>query len=79
METSDDEIIDIYRGLWKIDFSKRIRSLGEIKKILAGTKKAEKHHENLTNEQARNPAYLLALRAFFQSFYCKSQEEQTLQ
>ena len=72
METSDDEIIDMYRGLWRIeesfkvtkselearpvyvwtkehiethfgrvtdiDFGKRIRTLGEIKKVLAKTK-----------------------------------------
>lgn len=48
----DEVLKDIGKNM-DIDFGKRIRTLGEIKKILAKTKKAEKHHENLTNQKTR--------------------------
>ncbi len=48
----DEVLKDIGKNM-VIDFGKRIRTLGEIKKILAKTKKAEKHHENLTNQKTR--------------------------
>lgn len=34
-----DDVLEVIGSIFKIDFSKRVRSLGEIKKILAATKK----------------------------------------
>lgn len=43
-----DEVLKEIGVVTGIDFSKRIRTLGEIKKILADTKKAKIPHENMT-------------------------------
>lgn len=43
-----DDILKDMGSVYGIDFSKRIRNLGEIKKILAATKKQKIRYENLT-------------------------------
>jgi transposase len=43
-----DEVLNDIGSVFQIDFSKRIRSLGEIKKIIAVTKKAQNRNQCLT-------------------------------
>lgn len=43
-----DEVLKDIGNATDIDFSKRIQTLGEIKKVLADTKKQKIYHENLT-------------------------------
>ena len=47
----DEVLKDIGKNM-DIDFGKRIRTLGEIKNF-GKDQKAEKHHENLTNQKTR--------------------------
>ena len=48
-----DEVLKDIGKNKDIDFEKRIRTLGEIKKIWQRPKKQKKHHENLTNQKTR--------------------------
>ena len=48
----DEVLKDIGKNM-DIDFEKRIRTLGEIKKFWQRPKKQKKHHENLTNQKTR--------------------------
>ena len=48
-----DELLKDIGLIMDIDFGKRIRTLGEIKKILAKTKKQKKHHEK--NDKTEKP------------------------
>lgn len=48
-----DETLKYLGDATGIDFSKRIRTLGEIKKILADTKKQKIPHEKMTKRQSR--------------------------
>ena len=68
-----DEVLKDIGKVTDIDFGKRIRTLGEIKKVLAKTQKQKKHHENLTKQKARQALYLLGLTGVLYPFSCKSQ------
>ena len=68
-----DEVLKDIERVTDIDFGKRIRTLGEIKKVLAKTQKQKKHHENLTKQKARQALYLLGLTGVLYPFSCKSQ------
>ena len=74
VDTYYDEVLKDIGRVTDIDFGKRIRTLGEIKKVLAKTKKQKKHHENLTKQKTRQALYLLSLTGILYLFSCKSQD-----
>ena len=69
-----DEVLKDIGRVTDIDFGKRIRTLGEIKKFWQRPKKQKKHHENLTKQKARQALYLLGLTGVLYPFSCKSQD-----
>lgn len=69
-----DEVLKDIGNIFRIDYSKRVRSLGEIKKISPLLKKAKIRYDFLKKSVSPKPLSDKRLGLFFSAIICKSQD-----